>query len=90
MISFPILIFNRSHSIWLITGRGAMLRSTPFREEEISDKTVNRLIEEVKQLVAENTMLKIENKTLMDKNEKLIEKLNNGNILYNYPNITEP
>jgi len=44
----------------------------------------------VKQLVAENTMLKIENKTLMDKNEKLIEKLNNGNILYNYPNITEP
>ena len=90
MISFPILIFNRSHSIWLITGRGAMLRSTPLREEEISDKTVNRLIEEVKQLVAENTMLKIENKTLMDQNDQLIEKLNSGSTLYNFPSITKP
>jgi hypothetical protein len=34
-------------------GKRCMLRSTPLREEEISDKTVNRLIEEVKQLVAE-------------------------------------
>ena len=75
---------------WLITGKGEMLKSTPLREEEISDKTADRLIEEMKRLVAENTILKIENKALMEKNEKLIDRLNNENRLYNYPNITTP
>ncbi|WP_255417305.1 hypothetical protein [Proteiniphilum sp. X52] len=42
MLSFPNrqdekMIFNGPHSIGLIAGRGAMLGSTPLREEEISD-----------------------------------------------------
>ncbi|SCD21287.1 Hypothetical protein PSM36_2485 [Proteiniphilum saccharofermentans] len=82
--------YPRYNTEWLITGRGEMLRSAPLREEEISDKTVNRLIEEIKQLVTENTMLKIENKTLMDQNDQLIEKLNSGSTLYNFPSITKP
>ncbi|MEA5126707.1 MAG: hypothetical protein VB074_00845 [Proteiniphilum sp.] len=74
---------------WLITGKGSMLKTT-LPGEEIIDKTVDRLIEEIKRLITENTILKIENKTLMGENEQLIEKLKSGSILYNYPNITEP
>lgn len=74
---------------WLITGKGEMIKST-FHGKEVSDKTIDRLIEEIKQLITENTILKIENKTLMDQNDQLIEKLNSGSTLYNFPNITKP
>lgn len=74
---------------WLITGKGEMLKSV-LPGEKISDKTLDRLIEEIKRLIEENTILKIENKTLIDKNEQLVEKLNSGSTLYNYPGITQP
>lgn len=74
---------------WLITGKGEMIKST-FHGKEVSDKTIDRLIEEIKQLITENTILKIENKTLMDQNDQLIEKLNSGSTLYNFPSITKP
>ena len=74
---------------WLITGEGEMLK-TAFPVVETPDKTINRLIEEIKRQAEENTILKIENKALKEKNEQLTEKFNGGSTLYNYPSIVKP
>lgn len=74
---------------WLITGEGEMLK-TAFPVAETPDKTINRLIEEIKRQAEENTILKIENKALKEKNEQLTERFNGGSTLYNYPSIVKP